>query len=285
MSEEQQPVSGDKLDTTLLGKHTEYVSTYAPSLLFPISRAESRRELGLEEGQEVPFLGVDLWTAYELSWLNESGLPQVAVAEFQIPSNSPAIIESKSFKLYLNSFNQTVFKSFDDVLRTLESDLSAAAGAPVTASLFTLAQSAARGVGHVEGESLDNLDVVIDTYEPAPELLCLTEGAAEVSETLYSDLLKTNCPVTGQPDWASVVVQYRGAQIDREALLKYLVSFREHQDFHEHCVERIYMDLMERCQPQQLSVYARYTRRGGLDINPYRGSEVTQPDGVRLTRQ
>ncbi|GAA5317933.1 MAG: NADPH-dependent 7-cyano-7-deazaguanine reductase QueF [Candidatus Pelagadaptatus aseana] len=282
---EAQVVQGDKLETTMLGKHTDYVSVYTPSLLCPISRAESRQSLGLSEGEELPFLGVDIWTAFELSWLNAKGLPQVAVAEFHFPCTSPNIVESKSFKLYLNSFNQTVFDNFNDVARTLETDLSTAAGAPVMVSLERLSQYAARGVGHFTGECLDELDVEIEHYHPAPELLGVSASSDVVAKSLYSDLLKTNCPVTGQPDWASVFIQYRGREIDQESLLKYLVSFREHQDFHEHCLERIYMDIMERCQPESLQVYARYTRRGGLDINPFRSSEGVQADDIRLARQ
>jgi 7-cyano-7-deazaguanine reductase len=284
-SDKTDVVQGDKLEATLLGKHTDYVSVYTPSLLCPISRAESRQSLGLSEGDELPFLGVDIWTAFELSWLNAKGLPQVAVAEFHFSCASPNIVESKSFKLYLNSFNQTVFNSFEDVARTLEADLSTACGAPVMVELMSLSQAAAKGMGHFTGECLDGLDVQIEHYHPAPELLGVAASDEVVHRSVYSDLLKTNCPVTGQPDWASVFIQYRGREIDQKSLLQYLVSFREHQDFHEHCVERIYMDIMERCQPDSLQVYARYTRRGGLDINPFRSSESVQPDDVRLARQ
>ncbi len=269
---------------TVLGKQTEYVSVYSPSLLCPIPRQQSRRELGINPAA-LPFRGVDIWTAYEISWLDANGKPEVAVAEFEIPANSPAIIESKSFKLYLNSFNQTAFSDFYEVAKTLESDLSTAAGAPVMVHLQSLKQAMAQRIGHFAGECIDQEPVTINCYSPSPDLLKLAAPEKIVSESLYSDLLKSNCPVTGQPDWASVFIQYRGVQIDRGSLLKYIVSFREHQDFHEHCVERMFLEIRERCQPEYLTVYARYTRRGGLDINPYRTNGSEGPVDVRLVRQ
>ncbi len=268
----------------VLGKQTEYLSVYNPSLLCPIPRQQSRRELGLNP-EALPFRGVDIWTAYEVSWLDSNGKPEVAVAEFEVPASSPNIIESKSFKLYLNSFNQTSFSGMYDVARTMESDLTTSAGAPVMVTLKTLAQSAQEGVGHFTGECIDHEPVKIDCYSPSPDLLALIKPEKVVSETLYSDLLKSNCPVTGQPDWASVFIQYRGSKIDRASLLKYIISFREHQDFHEHCAERMYLDIQKHCNPDELSVYARYTRRGGLDINPYRTNGSQGPLDVRLVRQ
>lgn len=277
----------DKADPhadTLLGKNTEYVSVYSPALLFPILRQQSRLQLGVERGV-LPFRGVDIWTGYEVSWLNSDGKPEVAVAEFEVPASSPAIIESKSFKLYLNSFNQTVFADVGSVSRAMETDLSAAAGAAVGVRVTLLQQATLSGRGHFAGECIDNEPVRIDCYTPNADLLQLQESAEVVSESLYSNLLKSNCPVTGQPDWASVQIQYRGAAIDRAGLLKYIISFREHQDFHEHCVERMFLDIQQRCQPEALTVYARYTRRGGLDINPYRTNSAEGPVDVRLVRQ
>ena len=277
-----------------LGQQTQYVSVYSPELLFPIPRAASRESL-LLKGDALPFYGVDVWTGYELSWLDERGKPVVAIAEFRIPCTSQAIVESKSFKLYLNSFNQTRFTDVAEVCATLEKDLSAAVEAVVQVSLkplfndklFNDKLSADKWM-HIEvleGCCLDELPVTIDTYHPEPGLLQV-EPQTQVDETLVSHLLKSNCPVTGQPDWASVQIRYAGAQIDHEGLLRYIVSFREHQDFHEHCVERMFVDIMARCQPQRLSVYARYTRRGGLDINPFRTTEpAEQPSSVRLVRQ
>lgn len=267
----------------LLGRHTEYEDRYNAGLLQPIPRAELRATLGIES--DLPFTGVDIWTAYEVSWLNARGKPQVAIADFHIPCHSPYLIESKSFKLYLNSLNQTVFSSEGELVATLEKDLSAMVAAPVMVMFKSLLHATADGVGRLTGKCLDELDVEIDRYSPAPELLGVVDSAHEVSEALYSHLLKSNCPVTGQPDWASIWVEYRGAPINREALLKYIVSYREHQDFHEHCVEQIFMDIKRRCQPRELTVYARYTRRGGLDINPFRSDCDARPSDIRLVRQ
>ena len=270
-----------------LGQQTEYVSEYAPRLLFPIARAESRKHLLITD--VLPFYGIDIWTGYELSWLNLSGKPQVAVAEFRIPCDSEYIIESKSFKLYLNSLNQSCFESEKDVQGVLERDLSAVAKAAVKVQLFPVTHRYKDGhylesIARPTAIELDALDVSVDTYHPSPELL--KTGSAFVEEMLVSHLLKTNCPVTGQPDWASVFISYKGNQILHDNLLRYLISFREHQDFHEHCVERIFCDILRECKPQSLSVYARYTRRGGLDINPFRSSnEHDKPFDMRLIRQ
>lgn len=270
-----------------LGRQTDYISVYAPQLLFPIARAESRGLLGI--GDTLPFYGVDIWTGYELSWLDGLGKPVVAVAEFFIPCTSEFIVESKSFKLYLNSLNQTRFESVAEVELLIAKDLARIIDADVRVVIIPLTPSS-RSVIHlaeiadVNGELLDELPVEIDTYHPAPELLTTEVGV--VNECLVSHLLKTNCPVTGQPDWASVVIRYKGNKIQRENLLRYIISFREHQDFHEHCVERIFSDIARACKPEELTVYARYTRRGGLDINPFRSSNPNaQPELLRLIRQ
>ncbi|MBB6523272.1 7-cyano-7-deazaguanine reductase [Pseudoteredinibacter isoporae] len=274
------------MDHLQLGKHTEYVSVYTPSLLDPIPRAMARAELAIKN-ESLPFAGVDIWTGYEISWLNGNGLPQQAIAVFSIPADSPNIIESKSFKLYLNSFNQTKFNTRSEVIAAMESDLSAAAGAPVLVDLEGLDQFASVGVQRPRGICIDHMDVEIETYSPDANLLSATGEL--VSETLYSDLLKSNCPVTAQPDWATLIISYRGTAISQEGLLRYIVSYREHQDFHENCVERIYSDIMAQCQPESLMVYARYTRRGGLDINPLRHSLGDSVDALdiasRLVRQ
>lgn len=267
-----------------LGKPTEYRADYAPELLFPIPRQLKRDELGIAAGQ-LPFVGEDIWNAYEVSWLNPRGKPVVALACFRVPADSPSLIESKSFKLYLNSFNQTAFAAPQDVEATLVRDLSAAAGAPVSARLELLGQQPQVDVGYPAGALLDDLDIDFTAYLPAPELLRTTDGPV-LEETLYSHLLKSNCLVTGQPDWAMVVIRYRGQPIDRAGLLRYIVSFRAHNEFHEQCVERIYCDITRQCRPQALAVYARYTRRGGLDINPFRSSgEFPAPDNTREVRQ
>lgn len=267
-----------------LGQPTEYRADYAPELLYPIPRQLKRDELGIAAGS-LPFVGEDIWNAYEVSWLNPKGKPVVALATFRVPADSPNLIESKSFKLYLNSFNQTAFTDTAAVEAALVRDLTAAAGAPVAARVEVLNARPQVTVGYPEGVLLDDLDVACDAYQPAPELLFTTDGPA-VEETLYSHLLKSNCLVTGQPDWAMVVVRYRGRAIDRAGLLRYIVSFRNHNEFHEQCVERIFCDLTRRCAPEALAVYARYTRRGGLDINPFRSSgEFPVPDNTREVRQ
>lgn len=267
-----------------LGKSSEYIATYTPSLLFPIPRAAKWAELGVS-AQTLPWQGVDFWNCFELSWLMPSGKPVVAIGEFAIPCDSPNIIESKSFKLYLNSLNQTVFESFAAVQACLEKDLSAAAGKPVAVQIRSLAEVEGQGVVALPGACIDDLDVSISNYEqPQPELL-RCDSSRIVEETLHSHLLKSNCPVTGQPDWGSVTVHYRGAALDHASLLTYLISFRQHADFHEQCVERIYLDLKRLLNPEFLTVYARYVRRGGLDINPYRSTETVTLQNLRLVRQ
>ncbi len=267
-----------------LGQSVSYVSQYDPTLLFPIARSHNRAALNLADGK-LPFKGVDLWNAYELSWLDAKGKPRIAMATFSVPADSPNIIESKSFKLYLNSFNQTRLVNSAALRGRLERDLSAAAGAPVGLDFFLPQRFSELRMGELDGIYIDKLDIEIDTYEPAPELL-RTRAGDPVEETLASRLLKSNCPVTGQPDWASVQIRYRGAPIDRESLLRYIVSFRQHAEFHEHCVERIFTDIMQACRPEQLTVYARYTRRGGLDINPSRSNfEAAPPADLRTVRQ
>ncbi|WP_295005827.1 NADPH-dependent 7-cyano-7-deazaguanine reductase QueF [uncultured Dechloromonas sp.] len=267
-----------------LGKATEYQSRYAPELLFPIPRQLKRSEIGIDDSA-LPFVGEDLWNAYELSWLNARGKPVVAVGTFRVPADSPNLIESKSFKLYLNSFNQSSFESAESVAQTMTRDLSAAAGRPIAVALQPLASAPTAAIGIPAGIALDDLDIACDRYQPAPELLT-TQAGAILEETLYSHLLKSNCLVTGQPDWAMVVIRYRGRPIERAGLLRYIVSFRNHNEFHEQCVERIFTDLLARCRPEALAVHARYTRRGGLDINPFRSTgDFPAPDNTREIRQ
>jgi 7-cyano-7-deazaguanine reductase len=271
------------IDSSPLGQKTAYVSRYDPSLLFPIARKESRVALGAWDS--LPFYGVDVWTGYEVSWLNSNGKPQVAVAEFSIPCDSPFIIESKSFKLYLNSYNQSVFENFDAVINAMSRDLSLVAGSSITVTLQSLNDTRLLIDCTFESICLDDLDINVTVYQPSANLLTV-DSAIVAQEKLHSHLLKSNCPVTGQPDWASVFVEYVGPKINHEGLLKYWISFREHQDFHEHCVERMFIDLMKRCNPDELSVYARYTRRGGLDINPYRSTIANSAPKIgRMLRQ
>lgn len=268
-----------------LGKTSAYRTDYAPELLFPIPRQAKRDELGLKG--TLPFFGVDIWNGYELSWLNMRGKPQVAVARFTIPADSPNLIESKSFKLYLNSFNQTKLAGPDALKMLLQQDLSAAAGASVHVTLTMQEDFAKLEMGELEGQLLDRLDIHVDNYSPQPETLKANFDELPVEETLVSHLLKSNCLVTGQPDWGSVQISYVGPQIDQESLLKYLIGFREHNEFHEQCVERIFIDILRQCKPQHLTVYARYTRRGGLDINPWRTnfSSAQRPSNRRNARQ
>ncbi len=271
---------------TGLGKQTVYADQYDASLLFPIARAKARQNDGA-----LAFVGMDLWTAFEISWLNPDGLPQMVIGEFLFPCTSASIVESKSFKLYLNSFIQTQFESRQQVAEILIADLTAAVAAKVEVTLYELGEyNGFNPISEPNGICVDQQAVVIDCYQPDASLLSArveseAESAADVSEILYSHLLKTNCPVTDQPDWASVYIEYRGAPIDRAGLLKYIVSFRQHQDFHEQCVEKIFSDIMQRCKPAELSVYARYMRRGGLDINPYRSTQQSMPPSYRQVRQ
>ena len=273
-----------------LGKASRYVDHYDASLLFPLPRADKRAELGL--GEAMPFFGADIWTAYELSWLNARGKPQLALAHITVPCESPNIIESKSFKLYLNSFNNTVFADEQAVLACLREDLAQAlwrgASAPGSVGVRLLGPEwfDREPVHELDGLSLDRMDVECRRYTPAPDLLSVLPGDAPVSEVLVSNLLKSNCLVTGQPDWGSVQISYTGDAIAQEGLLQYLVSFRNHNEFHEQCVERIFMDIWTRCKPLKLTVYARYTRRGGLDINPFRTSHPQKlPANIRTARQ
>ncbi|MDB6062456.1 MAG: preQ(1) synthase [Verrucomicrobiaceae bacterium] len=266
----------------LLGKSVDYDAPYDPGLLSPIARAAGRDVLAI--GSALPFGGCDIWNAYELSWLDSSGKPQVAIGEFRFPAMSPNIVESKSFKLYLNSLNQHRFAEVSDVALTMQRDLAVCVGAPVEILLHLPQQWSRLQTVAPRGHCLDAIAVAIDTYTPAPELLTIN-SQKHVSQSWFSRLLRSRCPVTGQPDWGTVQIEYRGAEIDPAGLLAYIVSFREHQDFHEHCVERMFVDIMQRCAPQQLTVYARYLRRGGLDINPYRSTELQVPANARFARQ
>ncbi|OFA00331.1 NADPH-dependent 7-cyano-7-deazaguanine reductase QueF [Duganella sp. HH101] len=275
------------VDLSPLGKTSAYRTEYAPELLFPIPRQGKRDEIGLGVGTTLPFFGVDIWNAYEISWLNARGKPQVAIARITVPADSPNIIESKSFKLYLNSFNQTRLDSVVALKNLLQQDLSNGFGATVHISLTQPEEFGMVEMGELDGLLLDRLDIDVDHYSPAPELLKAALDEEPVEEKLLSHLLKSNCLVTGQPDWASVQIHYAGPQIDQESLLRYLIGFREHNEFHEQCVERIFTDILRQCQPQQLAVYARYTRRGGLDINPWRSnfSTAQRPPNLRGARQ
>lgn len=267
-----------------LGKSTAYREIYDASLLQPVPRSLNRDPLGLD-ANNLPFHGADIWTLYELSWLNNNGLPQVAVGHVSIDSASVNLVESKSFKLYLNSFNQSRFASWDEVQQTLTRDLRHCAQGDVEVVLHRLQDIEGQAVAAFAGECIDEQPITIENYDFNAAYLDGTAGEQIVEEMLVSHLLKSNCLITHQPDWGSVQIRYRGPQIDREKLLRYLVSFRNHNEFHEQCVERIFNDILRFCRPQTLSVYARYTRRGGLDINPWRTNTDFIPATGRLVRQ
>jgi len=270
-----------------LGQATPYPDQYDPSLLFPIPRSENRLKLDIKPNQALPFVGVDIWNAFELSWLNTKGKPQIALAEFQVPADSPNMIESKSFKLYLNSFNSARFEDEAAVREQLITDLSAVAGSKIATRINPTEAVSKKGMQEMTGVLMDRLDIEIDPSLSAdPALLEVNESFGPIEQCLVSHLLKSNCPVTGQPDWASVQIRYQGRPILEEGLLRYLIGFRQKGEFHEHCVETIFTDIKRQCKPEKLSVYARYTRRGGLDINPFRTDHnAPWPENTRHARQ
>ena len=272
------------LNALKLGQQTKYAEKYDRTLLQPVSRRLNRDQLNITATQ--PFtIGADIWTAYEISWLNPKGVPQVAIADVSIDFRSENLIESKSFKLYLNSFNQTTFADFADVQQTLQRDLQDCAQGEVNVRLNSLADYTAQPIVALSGDCIDAQDIKVRDYAFNAALLNHCTGEHLVEETLVSHLLKSNCLITQQPDWGSLQIHYVGKQINREQLLRYIISFRQHNEFHEQCVERIFCDLMQYAKPEKLTVYARYTRRGGLDINPYRSNFEPLPQNVRLARQ
>ena len=264
-----------------LGKEAPHSPRYNPGHLYPVSRLDGRREIGI--GESLPFQGADIWNAYEISWLNNKGRPEVAIGRFLFPCGTVNLIESKSLKLYLNSLNMERFDSRALVRSTIAADLSSAAGGPVAVNLTPADRFDRTAIDSPSGRCLDNLDIAMRVYRVDPETLTAT--GPQLEETLFSNLLRTNCPVTGQPDWGTVVVQYSGRRIDPEGLLEYIVSFREHTGFHENCVERIFTDITRQCTPDRLFVQAQFTRRGGLDINPWRADYAAAPDLARTARQ
>ena len=272
----------DAMTGAPLGHATAYPDAYDAALLFPVLRGPQRLEIGLTA--TLPFTGADIWTAFELTWLDNQGKPRIAIATFIVPAASTAIVESKSVKLYLGAFAQTRFDGAAEVKATIARDLAQATGGPVRVALDAPATCLSTHCADLDGESLDNLPVAIQRYHPAPDLL--VAGGTAVAETLKTDLFRSLCPITFQPDFASVQIAYRGPAIDRAALLRYLVSFRCHPGFHEHCVERIFVDVMARCRCEALSVHARFTRRGGVDINPFRtNAGLAVPPNLRTARQ
>ena len=274
----------NSLKSLKLGQKTEYASQYDRTLLQPVPRALNRDGLGITQNQ--PFtIGADIWTAYEISWLNEKGLPQVAIADIYLDYQSQNLIESKSFKLYLNSFNQSKFTDFNAVQQTMQRDLSECAQGDVKVRLNPVDVYDSQKIDHLQGDCIDEQDIEITSYEFNADWLkdCVSDEIVE--EKLVSHLLKSNCLITNQPDWGTLHIHYVGKKIDHEKLLRYVVSFRQHNEFHEQCVERIFCDLMHYAKPEKLTVYARYTRRGGLDINPFRSNFENLPENLRLARQ
>ena len=274
----------NSLKSLKLGQKTEYASQYDRTLLQPVPRALNRDGLGITQNQ--PFtIGADIWTAYEISWLNEKGLPQVAIADIYLDYQSQNLIESKSFKLYLNSFNQSKFADFNAVQQTIQRDLSECAQGDVKVRLNPVAIYNSQKIDHLQGDCIDEQDIEITSYEFNADWLkdCVSDEIVE--EKLVSHLLKSNCLITNQPDWGTLHIHYIGKKINHEKLLRYVVSFRQHNEFHEQCVERIFCDLMHYAKPEKLTVYARYTRRGGLDINPFRSNFENLPKNLRLARQ
>ena len=264
-----------------LGKEVRHSPHYNPGHLYPVSRLAGRKEIGL--GVTPPFVGADIWNAYEISWLNPKGKPEIAIGKFAFPCSTTNLIESKSLKLFLNSLNLSRFDSIEIVRTTLERDLAEIARGSVAVALIPPALFCEAALGDPPGRCLDDLDIEINRYRVDPGALCTTDELIE--ETVFSNLLRTNCPVTGQPDWATVVIGYAGRRIGSEGLLKYLVSYRKHTGFHENCVERIFTDIAAHCAPDKLLVQARFTRRGGLDINPWRANYDAAPDHTRYARQ
>jgi len=285
-----------KPEDSPLGQVSEYPDKYDTSLLYPIPRAQGRG--GVLDDAALPFVGVDIWNAYEVSWLNDKGKPSVAVAVLTVPASSPNIVESKSLKLYLGSLNQSIFTCVDDVVNTIQRDVSGIVGASILVSLTLIGSEQVFCAGSfLGGEArgkeielasaicVDDEDVTAVEYSINATLLALDEGAGVVDECLSSHLLRSNCPVTGQPDWATIFIHYCGPKICRQSLLKYIISYRNHNDFHEQCVERVFADVMKECRPDKLSVYGRYTRRGGIDINPFRSNFEVCSDNAKLMRQ
>lgn len=266
-----------------LGQHTDYPDHYTPELLTPIPRKLARADLGIDD-KALPFFGMDVWTAYELSWLNSKGRPAVATAEFSVSCDSPSIVESKSLKLYLNSLNNTAFENSEELAQTIAGDLSACAGSDFSVRLLSAADWHQQQFADLPGVNIDELDIIADTYLPDAGLLQIQQSNTQ-QQSFNSHLFRSLCPVTSQPDWASIWIDYAGPQIVADSLLKYLVSYRQHQGFHEQCVEKIFVDLMRVCKPERLTVAARFSRRGGLDINPIRSTEAGDFQIPRLFRQ
>lgn len=269
--------------TNVLGQTTQYPQKYDPSLLFCIPRKTKRDEIGVNESN-LPFHGCDIWNHYEVSWLNQNGKPVIAIAELIVPATTKQLVESKSLKLYFNSFNMEHFESADALKKVLHKDLEACYGESIAIRIIEQQDFKHQTIAALEGVCIDGQDIEIDIYQPNPDLLSSNPDNM-VEETLVSHLLESHCLVTNQPDWGSVQVYYQGPKIDQSGLLKYIVSLRQHNEFHEQCVERLFVEILNRCKPNKLAIYARYTRRGGIDINPFRANCAFEVQNVRTPRQ
>lgn len=271
----------------LLGKKTIYPQNYSPQLLFALERAPARSQLPLYNQGQLTFMGEDVWTLYEVSWLNGHGIPQVAIGELRLPAASDFIIESKSLKLYLNSLNQHRFASWQQALKTIQADIEQKLGHKVGLQLFSLASFKGQMLHQPPGINIDPAlhKISANKIKAVNPSFLTVDKSQQLAEVLYSDLLKSNCQITCQPDWATIIIDYKGAKLDRAGLLKYILSYRQINEFHEPCVERIYHDIMHYCRPKKLAVYARYTRRGGIEINPFRSNYPISPLNLRLIRQ
>lgn len=271
------------LKDTPLGRSSDYVDEYTPALLCPVPRWDARESLELED-TALPFHGTDIWNAYELSWLTEKGKPVVAMCELRIPCTTPNIVESKSLKLYLNSFANTRFEKREEVRAAIEKDVTQVVGGDIEVLLFSLEDAATLPLWEDKGQCVDTIDLNFEHYNYNPELLLCDQGPEQTGQ-LYSHLLRSHCPVTNQPDWATVVVRYTGGAISPASFLRYVVSLRNHQGFHEQIIEQMFVDLMAQCSPRHLTVYGRFTRRGGIDINPFRSNSEQALPNRRTVRQ
>ncbi|MBW0454252.1 MAG: NADPH-dependent 7-cyano-7-deazaguanine reductase QueF [Candidatus Kinetoplastibacterium crithidii] len=265
-----------------LGKQTNYPLEYNPNLLFPLERKYFKNNK--------IFKGFDIWNAYEISWLNKNGKPEIAIGRFQIPANSKYIIESKSLKIYLNSLNQKKFDNYSDLTHLICNDLSSTTNSDVLVNIIMPQDFKKIYIQELDGLCIDHLQIKTDIYNPDPNLLENEKtNKIKITETLMSRLLKSNCPITMQPDWASIQIRYRGFKINHESILKYIISYRNHSGYHENCIEKIFLDIYQKCKPEYLSVYGKYTRRGGIDINPWRSTDLEEYNPVqnlfRSTRQ
>ncbi|MGI9260547.1 MAG: NADPH-dependent 7-cyano-7-deazaguanine reductase QueF [Woeseiaceae bacterium] len=269
------------MSTNPLGQSAEYPQEYAPEVLFAIPRTESRATLGIDA--DLPFQGSDIWNAWDFTWLDNRGQPVAGTASFSIDADSPNIVESKSLKLYLGSFAMTRYEDGVDIVKALYDDLTKLTGLPVSVAIDSNFDENVRVIEQLPGQNIDKQPMTRWSDEVDPELLRAADET--VTETLHTNLLRSLCPVTGQPDIGSLMIHYRGPRIDRSSLIDYIVSFRQHEDFHETCVERMFLDIKEHCGPDELTVYACYNRRGGIDINPFRTDFGDEPPIGRFWRQ